>query len=56
MFFSSPRACDAAYELPAMRVERDGVWLTWTYGRYYHDIKAAAKAFIKFGKNSIGIL
>lgn len=44
------RSCDAAFDLPAMKVKRDGEWQTWTYGRYYHDIKAAAKAFIKFGE------
>ena len=31
----------------AMKVERDGKWISWTYEEYLKEIKTAAKAFIK---------
>ena len=31
----------------AMKVERDGKWISWTYNEYLQEIKTAAKAFIK---------
>lgn len=31
----------------AMKVERDGKWISWTYKEYLEEIKTAAKAFIK---------
>ena len=33
----------------AMKVERDGNWLSWTYKEYLEDVKTVAKAFIKVG-------
>ena len=44
---------------PAMKVERDNTWVTWTYSEYLRDVKTAAKGFIKLGLepcNSVGIL
>ena len=32
---------------PALNVERQGQWITWTYKEYLQDVKTAAKAFIK---------
>lgn len=32
---------------PAMKIERDERWVTWTYAEYQQDVKIAAKAFIK---------
>ena len=32
---------------PAMKIERDEHWVTWTYAEYQQDVKIAAKAFIK---------
>lgn len=32
---------------PALKVERDGQWITWTYKEYLEDVKTTAKAFIK---------
>ena len=32
---------------PALNVERQGQWITWTYAEYLQDVKTAAKAFIK---------
>ena len=32
---------------PAMKIERDEKWVTWTYAEYQQDVKIAAKAFIK---------
>ena len=31
----------------AMKVERDGKWISWTYKEYLDEVKTAAKAFIK---------
>ena len=35
---------------PALKQERDGNWVTWTYEEYLQDVKTAAKGFIKVGK------
>lgn len=43
----------------AMKVEREGKWISWTYKEYLQDIKTAAKGFIKLGLepcNGVGIL
>ena len=32
---------------PALKVERDGKWITWTYKEYYEEIRTTAKAFIQ---------
>ena len=37
---------------PALKVERQGEWLTWTYSEYLKDVKTAAKAFIKVSSYS----
>lgn len=34
---------------PALRVKRDGEWITWTWRGYYQDIAAAAKSMIRVG-------
>jgi len=36
----------------AMKVERDGKWISWTYNEYLQEIKTAAKGFIKVCKKS----
>lgn len=43
----------------AMKVERDGKWISWTYSEYLQEVKTAAKGFIKLGlekHNGVGIL
>jgi len=43
----------------AMKVERDGKWISWTYKEYFEEIKTAAKGFIKLGLepyNGVGII
>jgi long-chain-fatty-acid--CoA ligase ACSBG len=40
-------------------VKRDGVWIEWTYKRYYEEARIVAKAFISLGLErhcSVGIL
>ena len=34
---------------PALRVKRNGEWVTWTWKEYYRDIAAAAKSMIRVG-------
>lgn len=34
---------------PALRVKRDGEWLTWTWKEYYYDVACAAKSMIRVG-------
>ncbi|XP_019854410.1 PREDICTED: long-chain-fatty-acid--CoA ligase ACSBG2-like [Amphimedon queenslandica] len=34
---------------PALRVKRDGRWITWTYEQYYADATRAAKSMIRLG-------
>lgn len=34
---------------PALRVKREGRWLTWTWRDYYRDIAAAAKSMVRVG-------
>ena len=36
----------------AMKVERDGKWISWTYKEYLEEVKTAAKGFIKVSFNS----
>ncbi|XP_055353740.1 long-chain-fatty-acid--CoA ligase ACSBG2-like isoform X2 [Paramacrobiotus metropolitanus] len=33
----------------ALKIKRDGKWLTWTYLQYYEAVRTAAKAFINLG-------
>jgi len=43
----------------ALKQERDGKWVSWSYAEYQTDVKIAAKAFIKLGLepfNSVGII
>lgn len=43
----------------AMKVERDGKWISWTYNEYLQEVKTAAKGFIKLGLepyNGVGII
>lgn len=43
----------------ALKVERDGNWISWTYKEYLEDVKTVAKAFIKLGLepyHGVGIL
>ena len=47
------RACQAASNLPALRVKRKKKWISWTYENYYQDIMTAAKAFIALGALNI---
>lgn len=45
--------------VPALREERDGQWVTWTYSEYQQDVFIAAKAFIQLGLepyNGVGII
>lgn len=44
---------------PALKVERDGKWITWTYKEYFEEIRTTSKAFIQLGLepyNGVGIL
>lgn len=53
------RSVDKFGNRVAMKVEREGKWISWTYQEYLVDIKTAAKAFIKLGlepRNGVGIL
>lgn len=34
---------------PALRVKRDGSWITWTWRQYYADIASAAKSMVRLG-------
>lgn len=34
---------------PALRVKREGEWMTWTWKEYYRDIAAAAKSMLRVG-------
>lgn len=34
---------------PALRVERNGEWATWTFKDYYDDVAAAAKSLVRLG-------
>ena len=33
----------------ALKVKRNGEWISWTYPQYYHDIQCLSRAFIKLG-------
>ncbi len=33
----------------ALRVERNGTWITWTWNEYRRDVELSARAFIKLG-------
>ncbi|OQV24216.1 Long-chain-fatty-acid--CoA ligase ACSBG2 [Hypsibius exemplaris] len=55
-FDKTVEACAAA---PAMKIKRDGKWLTWSYADYQRDVRTAAKAFIKAGLepyHAVGIM
>ena len=39
--------CSACPNHPALKQEKDGKWVSWTYAEYQQDVKTAAKAFIK---------
>lgn len=42
--------------VPALREERDGQWVTWTYSEYQQDVFIAAKAFIQVCYTSANIV
>jgi long-subunit acyl-CoA synthetase (AMP-forming) len=52
--------CDSMILLfKALMVKRDGVWIEWTYKRYYDEARSVAKAFISLLLErhcSVGIL
>ena len=35
--------------ITALKVKRDGKWISWSYDDYYRDIRCVARAFIKLG-------
>jgi len=44
--------CVAKYgSFTALRVERDGKWIEWTYDQYYHDCCRFGKSLLKLGMN-----
>ena len=46
--------CEASNssKLIAMKVKRDDKWISWTYAKYYNDIKTVSRAFIQLGLES----
>jgi len=46
--------CDKYGSNKAMRVERDGKWIDWTYEQYFDDSCRVAKALIKLGLTQFG--
>ena len=38
-----------ASQLTAIKVKRNGEWISWSYADYYRDIKCLARAFIHLG-------
>ena len=48
-----------AMNLTALKVKRDGKWITWNYAEYYNDIKCLSRAFINLGltaRHAVAIL
>lgn len=43
------RAASRGPNVTAMAVQRDSVWVKWTYDRYLKDVRTCAKAFIHLG-------
>ena len=41
------RTCNTWPNRPALKVERQEQWVTWTYKEYLQDIRTTAKGFIK---------
>ncbi len=41
--------CEDGGNHVALVVQRDGLWVQWTYSQYLRDIRTAAKAFIRLG-------
>ena len=44
---------------PALRVKRNGSWVSWTFRQYYNDVTRAAKSMIKLGvepHHGVGII
>ena len=45
------KACNSpdAANNTALKVKRNGKWISWTYPQYYADIQCLSRAFIKLG-------
>lgn len=53
------KTVDANPSAEAMKIKRDGKWLTWSYLEYYDAVRTAAKAFIHLGLepfHAVGII
>ena len=38
-----------ASDLTALKIKRNGQWISWSYSEYYRDIKCLARAFVHLG-------
>ncbi len=43
------RVCKKYAFKPALRVKRNGEWMTWTFKDYYTDVTKGAKSLVRLG-------